>query len=143
MEQENTGGIKKITITPFLVEQIIPDHYFTDIDQEENQINEKEQIAKLQKELASLKKENKNISQTKLKATRFRSLCLIQQKLNNTRLKKENLGELRDYEEKINQANTLEEIEVIREEVLLQIEYQNALRNPTTSRKDKIKEPNN
>jgi hypothetical protein len=127
---ESSGTIEKITITSPLVDQIIPENYFTNVDQEEDQPNQKEQISQLQKEIARLQRENKNSNKTKIKVAQLRSLNLIQQKLNNAGLKKESLGELSNYEERINQTNTIEETEVIREMVLLQIEYQNVLRKP-------------
>ncbi|MCE8168071.1 MAG: AAA family ATPase [Candidatus Moeniiplasma glomeromycotorum] len=142
-ELENLGEVKKITITPLLVDQIIPENYFANIDQEDNQISDKEQIKKLQKELNILQKEKKNTSQIKLKTAQFRSLNLIHQKLKNTGLKKENLGELSNYQSKINQTNTPEEVEVIREEVLLYIEYQNILQKPPASPQGKSKKSDN
>ncbi|MCE8162977.1 MAG: AAA family ATPase [Candidatus Moeniiplasma glomeromycotorum] len=136
-EMESSGTIEKITLTPSSVNQIIPDSYFANVDQEDNQPDQKEQISQLQKEITRLQRENKTSSQTKIKAAQLRSLNLVQQKLNHTGLKKENLGELNNYEERINQTKTVEETEVIREMVLLQIEYQNTLRKPPTPSQDK------
>ena len=138
-EPESSGEVKKITLTPLLVDQIIPENYFANIDQEDNQVSEKEQINQLQKELTSLRKEKKASSQTKLKAAQLRSLNLIQQKLKNTGLKKENLGEFSDYQIKINQASTPEEVEVVREEVLLYIECQHLLQKPLSRSQGKPK----
>jgi MoxR-like ATPase len=142
-EPESSGEVKKIKITPSLVDQIIPGNYFANVDQEDNQVSEKEQINQLQKELTSLRKEKKASSQTKLKAAQFRSLNLIQQKLKNTGLKKENLGELSDYQTKVNQASTPEEVEVVREEVLLYLEYQNILQKPLSPSPGKLKKSDN
>jgi len=86
-----------------------------------------------------LRKEKKASSQTKLKAAQLRSLNLIQQKLKNTGLKNENLGEFSDYQIKINQASTPEEVEVVREEVLLYIECQNLLQKPLSPSQGKPK----
>ncbi|KLL02332.1 MAG: ATP-dependent protease La [Mycoplasmataceae bacterium RC_NB112A] len=141
-ELDSLGEIRKITITPTLVDQITPDSYFTEIDQEDN-LSEKEQIKNLQKEISRLQRENKSSSQHKIKASQFRSLNLIQQKLKNIGLKKENLGEFSNYEAKINQAESLEEVEVIREEVLLYLECKKSLQKPNLPIKDKPKTSDN
>jgi len=83
----------------------------------------------LHKELKSLQREKdklgsivENNSQNKLKSSKFRALFIIKKALNSTKLEKnETILENRDYEKEISNAKFPEEVEAIREEVLLRI----------------------
>jgi len=77
-------------------------------------------------------------NQSKVKIAKFHALSIIQQRLNKVKLKKEDLElESRDYEEKINSANSCEDIEIIREETLLKIERRFTLLKPKKSETEK------
>lgn len=114
---EQEGREEKITITPDLVEKIVP-RDFINIDQEETK---DQQIERMQKELSAFQRERIKNEQTKLSLNKIQILRVIEEKLKNANLKKENLDLDEDYETRIKQAISSEELEITKEEVLLKI----------------------
>ncbi|CAJ0869022.1 11252_t:CDS:2 [Entrophospora sp. SA101] len=102
-EEESQGQLtNKIEITPDLVNQIIPQS-FPNADQEDT-----------------------NNNQSKLKASKFRALNVIQKALNNARLAEgETIFGNRNYKKVINDATSPEEVEAIREELVKEISKMN------------------
>ena len=131
-EEESGHLLNKIEITSDLINQIIPQP-FPNVDQEndnhKDHNDDKEQLKLLHRELKTLQWEKDklanivaNNSQNKLKASKFRALGVIQRALNNANFEKdENILENYDYKEKIENAASPEEVEAIREEILLRI----------------------
>ena len=149
--EESQGHLpNKIEITPDLVNQIIP-YNFPNIDQEDNdqkdQIhNYKEKLKLLHKELKTVQWEKDklaniaaNNNQNKLKASKFHALGVIQKALNNANFEKdENILENYDYKKEIENAASPEEVEVIREEILLKVAEKSKKYRQTLTEKAKI-----
>ncbi|CAI2184840.1 17329_t:CDS:2, partial [Funneliformis geosporum] len=122
----------KIIITPDLVNQIIPQSFSNydnyDLNSPKEQ-KEKEQFYLLHEELKTLRRENNkltnqlaNHSQNKLKASKFHALAVIKKALGNAKLERNKIIlDNRNYEKEINEANSTEEVEALREEFLLGI----------------------
>lgn len=126
----------KISISPSLIHQIIPQE-FPNIDQDNDQETpdneekkvDKKQLEALQKELEMLRKEKNN--QQQLKAFKLNALLILRQT-------KEIFAaeEFHDYEEKINKSFSPEEIEIIEKGILLKIKQKS---NPKKTGDDKNK----
>jgi DNA polymerase III delta prime subunit len=135
-ESQQEAAESKITITPDLVDKIIPQP-FSNADHENNSDkNRQEEFRKQErgererereKELKTLRWERDKLAniiegnnQNKLKASKFHALIVIRKALNNAGLKKNRtVFDNFDYEKEINNADSVEEVEALREKTLL------------------------